>query len=38
MRHLRDTLLGNTLMTELDISIFENLEQCARISLSEIAQ
>jgi hypothetical protein len=25
-------------MTELDISIFENLEQCARVSLSEIAQ
>jgi hypothetical protein len=38
MRRLRETLLGNTLMTELDISIFENLEQCAHISLGEIAQ
>jgi hypothetical protein len=38
MRRLRDTLLGNALMAEPDISIFENLEQSARINLGEIAQ
>jgi len=38
MRRLRDVLLRNTSLPELDVSIFENLEQCAHISLKEIAQ
>jgi len=38
IRRFRDTLLEKTLMSEIDISIFENLEQCARVSLAEIVQ
>lgn len=38
MRGLRDRLCANTSMPQIDISIFENLKQCAQINLGDIAQ
>jgi hypothetical protein len=38
MRRLRDRLCANTSIPQIDISIFESLEQCAQFTLGEIAQ